>query len=65
MRILAAFGMGRRTAEGAGWPLGYGSEWVWADGEVCQSPDQFDPEPLRPYGAFLNDAAAAELADAS
>ncbi|MEV0287946.1 hypothetical protein AB0H36_27850 [Kribbella sp. NPDC050820] len=70
MQILAALRMGRRTPEGPGWALGYrpsgnGSEWIWADGAVCHSPAQFDPELLRPYGAHLRDAAAAGLAEAS
>jgi hypothetical protein len=48
----------RRTADGPGCALGYrptgnGPEWIWADSEVCHSPDQFDPELLLPYGAQL------------
>jgi hypothetical protein len=70
MRILATFRMGHRTPEGPGWALGYrptgnGPEWVWADGEVCQTPDRFDPELLRPYGAHLRGPRSASLAEAS
>jgi hypothetical protein len=69
-QILAALRMGRRTAEGPGWALGYrpagnGPEWVWADGELCQSPDRFDPDLLQPHGAHTNAAEAGELAEAS
>jgi hypothetical protein len=69
-QILAALRMSRRTPDGPGWALGYrptgnGSEWVWADGELCQSADRFDPELLRPYGAQVHDTETAELAEAS